>query len=204
MADKLTLRPDLKIIADMIEPSSSLLDVGCGEGDLLAWLQENKQVSGRGIEFVPAKVNSCIARGLSVIQGDAGEDLQYYPDAAYDYAVLSLTLQALQNPKDTLEQMVRVARYVIVSVPNFGHWRNRMYLACKGRMPVTNTLAHEWYDTPNIHFCTITDFVVLCESLGLRIEKRLYVSDVGTPSYFYNKGPFANLFGQQGVFMITK
>ena len=204
MVDKSILRPDLKAIADMIDPSTSLLDVGCGEGDLLAWLQDNKQISGRGMEFAPTKVNRCIARGLSVIQGDAGEDLQYYPDAAYDYAVLSLTLQALQNPREVLEQMVRIARSVIISVPNFGHWRNRVYLACKGRMPVTSTLAHEWYDTPNIHFCTIADFVVLCESLGLRIEKRLYVSDVGIPSYFYNKGPFANLFGQQGIFMITK
>jgi len=198
------LRPDLQAIADMVQSGSSLLDVGCGEGDLLGWLQNEKKVSGRGIELSQNGVNRSIARGLSVIQGDADTDLQYYPDQAYDYAVLSQTLQALRNPKDVLEQMVRIARHAIVSVPNFGHWKNRLYLTFRGRMPVTKTLSHQWYDTPNIHFSTITDFVNLCEKLGLTIEKRLYVSDQGIPTYFHNKGPFANLFGEQGIFMIRK
>lgn len=198
------LRPDLQAIADIVQPGASLLDVGCGEGDLLAWLQREKSVSGRGIELSQSGVNTSIARGLSVIQGDADADLQYYPDQAYDYAVLSQTLQTLRDPKAVLEQLVRIARHAIVSVPNFGHWKNRLYLTCIGRMPVTKTLSYQWYDTPNIHFCTITDFVALCETLGLTVEKRLYLTHQGTPAAFHNKGPFANLFGEQGIFMIRR
>lgn len=198
------LRPDLMAIANLVHASSTLLDVGCGDGDLLAWLQQEKNVSGRGIEIGQAGVNKCIARGLSVISGNADIDLQYYPDQAYDYAVLSQTLQTLQKPKDVLEQLVRIGRYAIISVPNFGYWKNRVYLACKGRMPVTKTLSYQWYDTPNIHFCTITDFVNLCEELHLKIEKRFYVSHLGVPAYFHNKGLLANLFGEQGVFVIRK
>jgi methionine biosynthesis protein MetW len=198
------LRPDLRAIAHLVEPNSSLLDIGCGEGELLAWLQEHKQVQGRGIELSQSGVNRSIARGLSVIQGDADTDLHFYPDQAYDYAVLSQTLQTLRAPKEVLEQLMRIARHAIVSVPNFGHWKNRMYLMVNGRMPVTKTLSHEWYDTPNIHFCTITDFVNLCESLGLTIEKRLYVTHQGVPAYFNNRGLFANIFGEQGIFMIRK
>ena len=198
------LRPDLQAIATLVTPNSTLLDVGCGEGDLLAWLQQHKGVKGRGMELSQQGVHRSIAKGLSVIQGDADTDLQYYPDQAYDYVVLSQTLQTLRNPKEVLEQLVRIARHASVSVPNFGYWKNRLYFSFKGRMPVTKTLSHEWFDTPNIHFCTITDFVVLCETLGMRIEKRLYVNEHGIPTYFNNKGPCANLFGEQGVFMIRK
>jgi len=197
------LRPDLKAIADMVETGSSLLDIGCGEGDLLSWLQEHKTVSGRGVELSQSGVNRSIARGLSVIQGDADTDLQYYPDQAYDYAVLSQTLQTLRQPHEVMKQMVRIARHAIVSVPNFGHWKNRVYLFLMGEMPVTKTLSYQWYDTPNIHFCTITDFVNLCEEMHLIIEKRLYVTHQGIPNYFNNKGLFANVFGEQGIFMIS-
>ncbi|MBY0408311.1 MAG: methionine biosynthesis protein MetW, partial [Rickettsiales bacterium] len=174
------------------------------EGDLLSWLSAHKQVKGRGIELSQSGVNRSIARGLSVIQGDADTDLLHYPEQAYDYAVLSQTLQTLCAPKDVLEQLVRIARHAIVSVPNFAHWKNRLYLALNGRMPVTKTLAYEWYDTPNIHFCTITDFVNLCDTLHLTIEKRLYLTHQGVPAYFHNKGPFANIFGEQGIFMIRR
>jgi methionine biosynthesis protein MetW len=198
------LRSDLQAIANLIDPSSTLLDVGCGEGDLLAWLQSEKQVAGRGIELSQTGVNRCLARGLSVIQGDADADLEFYPDQAYDYAVLSQTLQTLRQPKEVLEHLVRIARHAVVSVPNFGHWRNRLYLLTKGCMPVTNTLSYEWYDTPNIHFCTITDFIVLCERLGLTIEQRLYVTNEGVSGGFKDKDVFANLFGEQGIFMIRR
>lgn len=199
-----TLRPDLRAIADMIAPSSTLLDVGCGEGDLLAWLQQEKQVSGRGIELSQSGVNRCISRGLSVIQGDADIDLAYYPDNAYDYVVLSQTLQTLRQPKEVLQHLVRIARHAVVSVPNFGHWKNRLYLACTGRMPVTRSLSYQWYDTPNIHFCTITDFMRLCESLDLKIEKSLYVTETGASSSVRNNTILANFFGQQGIFMVTR
>ncbi len=198
------LRPDLQAIADLVTPGSSLLDVGCFEGELLEWLRDNKQVSGRGIELSQQGVHRSIAKGLSVIQGNADTDLIHYPDQAYDYVILSQTLQTLRQPKEVLEQLVRIARHAIVSVPNFGHWKNRYYLLFKGRMPVTKSLSHEWFDTPNIHFCTIADFVVLCEQLNLSIERRLYVSEQGLPNYFHNKGPFANFFGEQGIFMIRK
>ncbi len=198
------LRPDLRAIASLIAPSATLLDVGCGEGDLLAWLAREKQVKGRGIELSPNGVQRCISRGLSVIQGDADTDLEFYPDGAVDYVVLSQTLQTLRNPKHVLTQLVRIGQHAIVSVPNFGHWRNRLYLLCKGRMPVTRTLAYQWYDTPNIHFCTISDFVELCESLHLTIEQRLYVTNQGAPAAFRNRGGLANVLGQQGVFMVRK
>jgi methionine biosynthesis protein MetW len=198
------LRPDLQAIANLVTPGASLLDIGCGEGDLISWLQANRQVKGRGIELSQSGVNRSISRGLSVIQGDADTDLQYYPEQAYDYAVLSQTLQTLRAPKEVLEQLVRIARHAIVSVPNFAHWKNRLHLALIGRMPVTRTLSYQWYDTPNIHFCTITDFVNLCDELNLTIEKRLYVTNQGVPTYFNNKGPFANFFGEQGIFMIRR
>ncbi|MCE2926342.1 MAG: methionine biosynthesis protein MetW [Rickettsiales bacterium] len=198
------LRADLKAVASLVPMGASVIDVGCGEGDLLDWLEKQKNVSGRGIEINQQRVNRAIARGLSVIQGDANHDLTYYPTQAYDYAVLSQTLQTLENPKEVLEQLVRIARHAIVSVPNFGHWKNRFYLLFKGRMPVTKTLSYQWYDTPNIHFCTISDFISLCESLELTIEQRLYVSHQGVPMRFYRHGLLANCFGEQGVFMIRK
>ena len=197
------LRPDLLAIADLIPISSTLLDVGCGEGDLLAYLQQEKQVSGRGIELSQSGVNCCIGKGLAVIQGDADIDLSYYPDQAFDFVVLSQTLQTLKNPKEVLQHLVRISSHAIVSVPNFGHWKNRLYLAVMGKMPVTKTLSYQWYDTPNIHFCTITDFTNLCKELGLTIEKGFSVTETGVSSAV-NKSPiFANLFGQNGIFMVS-
>ena len=198
------LRPDLAAIANLVASGSSLLDVGCGEGELLAWLKEHKQVRGRGIELSQQGVHRAIAKGLSVIQGNADIDLEHYPAGAYDYVVLSQTLQTLREPKEVLRQLVRIARHAIVSVPNFGHWKNRLYLACNGRMPVTKSLSYQWYDTPNIHFCTIADFVVLAHELELTIESRLYVNELGIPSAFNNRGILANLFGEQGIFMIRR
>ncbi len=179
-----------------------MLDVGCGEGDLLSWLQQEKKVSGRGIELSQGGVNRCISRGLSVIQGDADIDLAYYPDNAYDYVVLSQTLQNLRQPKEVLQHLVRIARHAIVSVPNFGHWRNRLYLVCRGRMPVTRSLTYQWYDTPNIHFCTIIDFMLLCKLLDLSVEQSVYITESGVSSGMHKHIRIANLFGQHGIFMV--
>lgn len=198
------LRPDLRVIAGMIEPSTTLLDIGCGDGDLLVYLQKEKNVLGRGIELSQSGVNNCIARGMSVIQGDADVDLPHYPDNSYDYVVLSHTLQTLRNPKEILEHLVRIGRHAIVSVPNFGHWKNRLYLTCRGLMPVTRSLSYQWYDTPNIHFCTITDFINLCQLLELKIEKSVYVTETGAASNVSNHSIFANLFGQHGIFMVAR
>ncbi len=198
------LRPDLRAIADMVTPAASVLDVGCGEGDLLSYLQQEKQIVGRGIELSQSGVNRCISRGLSVIQGDADIDLSYYPDNAYDFVVLSQTLQTLRQPKEVLQNLVRIGKHAIVSVPNFGHWKNRLYLAVNGRMPVTRSLSYQWYDTPNIHFCTLTDFVRLCESLNFTVEKSLFVTETGVSSAVSKHPISANLFGQHGIFMVRK
>ncbi len=199
-----TLRADLAIIAELIEPGAKVLDIGCGDGALLAWLAANKQVDGRGIEIDPEKVYEAVATGLSVIQGDGNADLVDYPAKAYDYVVLSQALQAMAQPKQVLDELLRIGRKAIVSVPNFGHWRNRLYLALKGRMPVTKTLSFEWYDTPNIHFCTLDDFIRLCAQLDIAIEKEIIVKEGGMPSRFGGSAVLANLFGEQGVFLLSR
>lgn len=198
------LRPDLQVIAEMIERKSKVLDIGCGDGELLSWLTRHRMVDGRGIEISQSGVSLCVASGLSVIQGDADTDLSDYPDKAFDYVVLSQTLQAMRDPKKVLNELVRISRYAIVSVPNFGYWKNRLYLLLKGRMPVTSSLSYQWYETPNIHFCTIDDFVILCEELGLTIRQRLSINSEGSVSTFRTRSWAANLFGEVGVFMLEK
>lgn len=196
------LRPDLAVIASLIRPGARVLDIGCGEGDLLDWLRAHQQVDGRGIEIDQQQVHRAIARGISVIQGDVASDLPHYPDQSYDFVVLSQTLQTMKDPRAVLQQLVRIGEQAIVSVPNFGYWKNRLQLMLTGRMPVNKTLSYEWYDTPNIHFCTITDFVILAEQLGITIEERVVVDANGQKSRFTGQGVKANLFGQQGVFLL--
>ena len=199
-----TLRSDLRILAELIPAETSLLDVCCGTGELLAWLRAHKHVEGRGIELNPQRVQQAIERGVPVIQGDVNCDLADYPSGAYDVVVLSQALQAMQNPRETLENLLRIGRKAIVAIPNFGYWRVRMDLALRGRMPVTKTLTHQWYDTPNIHFCTITDLVVLCNEMGITIERRIAVNHAGKTSNFAGTGLLANLLGQQGVFVLSR
>lgn len=198
------LRADLRMIANLVARESTVLDVGCNDGTLLKWLEDYKHVRGRGIELSQQGVSTCLSKGLAVIQGDANTDLSYYPDQSVDYAILSQTLQALDNPSAVLKEMVRIGKRAILSVPNFGHWKNRLYLAVHGRMPVTRELTYEWYDTPNIHFCTILDFIVLCEKLGLTIEQQFYTSGASKPQPFRGKSRRANLLGKQGVFVVRK
>jgi methionine biosynthesis protein MetW len=198
------LRPDHAVIASLISPQSRVLDVGCGEGNLLGWLRDHKFVDGRGIEIDQQLVQRAISQGVPVIQGDVMSDLPYYPDQSYDYVILSQALQAMADPVAVLEQLVRIGKQAIVSVPNFGHWKNRLYLGLFGKMPVTKTLSYQWYDTPNIHFCTIADFVILAEKMGIAVEDRIVVDAHGGKAKFSGRGRFANLFGQQGVFLLKK
>src|SRR5918911_2718843 len=163
-------RVDLVMVADMVARGARVLDVGCGDGELLQILSERRDVDGRGIELSREGVNECVARGLAVIQGDADTDLVDYPDDAFDYVILSQTLQATRQPKVVLENMLRIGRRAIVSFPNFGHWRIRLQLLLNGAMPVTDNLPDSWYDSPNIHFCTIKDFRDLCLVAGVKVE----------------------------------
>lgn len=198
------IRVDLQLIADMIEPGSRVLDIGCGNGSLLAYLGREKQVDARGIEISTDGVQACVSAGLSVVQGDVETDLKNYPDGAFDYVILSQTLQAMMNPKAMLEQMTRIGKHVIVSVPNFAYWRLRLFIMFKGRMPVSENLPHEWYDTPNIHFCTVRDFVKLADEMGLTIERSLFLDAAGESRTIGNSVSMANWFGEQAVFLLKK
>jgi methionine biosynthesis protein MetW len=196
-------RVDLTLIAEMITPDARVLDVGCGDGELLELLTRTKNVDGRGIELSQEGVNASVTRGLSVIQGDADADLSDYPDDAFDYIILSQTIQATRNPREVLTQMRRIGRRAVVSLPNFGNWRVRLQLLWSGRMPVTRSLGHHWYDTPNIHLCTVRDFVDLCDELGFRIDDAVSVignraKRVGRP------GRFDNLTAESAVLLMSR
>ena len=196
------LREDLKLVADMVKPGSRLLDVGCGNGELLFYLLHAKSVDGRGMELSQGGVNSCVRNGLSVIQGDADHDLHDYPSHAFDYIVLSQTLQATRNPREVLHHLVRIGRHAIVSIPNFGHWRMRAHLLLQGRMPRTAALPHHWYDTPNIHLCTILDFIELCDEENIAVERSVTLDDLGRPYRLNPRGRIANLAAAQGLFLL--
>ena len=198
-----TLRPDLQLIADMIGENTRVLDVGCGDGALLEYLMLAKRVDARGVELSQAGVNACVARGLSVIQGDADEDLTDYPSDAFDYVILSQTIQATVNPKDVMEEMTRIGKNVIVSLPNFGHWRVRLQLAIGGRMPVTHALDEPWYATPNIHLCSIKDFISLVHNIGAEVDRAIAVNSKGRARDFIGGDSFANLYAEEAVFLIS-
>lgn len=198
------LRIDLQLIADLVEPNARVLDVGCGEGILLSYLQTFRQVDGRGIELSMAGVREAVGQGLSVIQGDADTDLATYPADSFDYVILSKTLQATRDPRGVLKNLLRIGRRAIVSFPNFGHWRNRLHLLLHGRMPVTSALAYQWYETPNIHFCTVRDFVVLCQDLGLTIEHAFVLDENGQRREWPVTGQRANLLGADAVFLLRR
>lgn len=197
------IRADLKLIADMIAPRSRVLDVGCGDGALLTYLVKNLDVNGRGIELSQAGVNATVAQGLSVVQGNADTDLSDYPTQAFDYVVLSQTLQATRNPKQVVSNLVRIGAKAIVSFPNFGYWQVRWKLLLGGRMPRTGILGQDWFETQNIHLCTILDFIDLCRDLGIVIERGIAVNRGGRATTFYSSGQVANLMGEQAVFLLS-
>ena len=195
-------RVDHILIAEMVEPGARVLDIGCGDGELLQLLAERRGVDGRGVELQRDKVNQCVARGLSVIQGDADRDLDNYPNQAFDYAILSLTIQATRQPKTVLENLLRIGRRAIVSFPNFGHWRVRATLLIGGRMPVTDNLPDLWYLTPNAHLCTIRDFADLCERVDATVERAVAFNDYERRLPIKWSLSMQNLFGEKAVFLL--
>lgn len=200
----MALRPDLAAIAEMIPPGARVLDIGCGDGALLEHLMTTRQVNGRGLELSQQNVNACVARGLSVIQGDADTDLGEYPSQVFDVVILSQTIQATRNPKAVLGELLRIGRRAAISLPNFGHWRVRLALMLTGRMPRTKTLDYEWFDTPNIHLCTIADFVGLAETCGAEIERALALTSAGTTRSMPVQSWGSNLLAEGAIFLLRR
>ena len=198
------MKQEFKIISDLIDENSHVLDVGCGDGILMEYLVKEKKVNIRGIEISKTKVQNCIAKGLTIIEGNAEEDLKQFPDKTFDYVVLSQTLQAFLNPEKVINELLRIGKQAIVTIPNFGYWKIRLHLLLKGTMPVTRTLPDEWYNTPNIHLCTIKDFVYfskaknfkLSKSIALRSNQLSYIKDGNLN--------LKNLSSNLGIFLIER
>jgi methionine biosynthesis protein MetW len=189
-------RPDFNVIGDIVEPGSRVLDLGCGEGQLLAWLVENKRVMARGVEISSAQVRRAIARGVSAYQGDIDEGLADYPDKAFDYVILSQTLQETRSPLQVLREMLRVGRRAIVAFPNFGHWSVRINMLFNGQAPKTKLFPYNWYNSPNIHFLSINDFEDLCREQNFPIERRYFLAGSTRVTVF------PNLLAQTAVFLL--
>ena len=197
-------REDFRAILGMVSPGARVLDIGCGEGALLDMLGRGKQVEGRGLEIDAANVSLCLARGLAVVQGDADHDLADFPNQAFDYAVLSQTLQTVRQPRQVLSELLRIADRAIVSFPNFAHWRVRWELLSRGRMPMTGVLSQAWYETDNIHLCTLRDFTSLCESLDLNIEACAALA-VGQSARAINpQRPIENWRAEAALFLLSR
>lgn len=199
-----TMRVDLALISSMIAPGSSVLDIGCGDGSLISYLVRTKGCDARGIEIDMTEVTEAIVNGCSVMHGDADHDLTDYPDSSFDFVVLSRTLQAVEKPRAVLQQMLRIGERAVVSFPNFGHWVVRWQLLSTGRMPMTAMWDKPWHETPNIHPCTIRDFFTLCEDEGYTVENWLAADDAGRRAPWRRFPHMANLFGEQGVFLLRK
>ena len=198
------MKTEYKIITDIIEKNSRVLDVGCDDGTLMELLKIDKNVDIRGIEISKEKVQICISKGLTVIEGNAEFDLKQFPNDSFDYVVLGQTLQAFINPEIVIKELLRVGKKAIITIPNFGHWKVRLNLLIKGTMPITNSLPNNWYNTPNIHMCTIKDFVKFSKIINFKIFKSLAlinkdVSNINSSNLF-----FKNLFGELGIFLIEK
>jgi methionine biosynthesis protein MetW len=198
------IRVDLALIAELVAPGSRVLDIGCADGTLIDHLFREKKCDARGVEIDMQEVQRAVAHGLPVMQGDADTELVTYPDNAFDYIILSRTLQAVEKPREVLAQMLRIGTHAIVSFPNFGHWSLRLQLLTKGRMPMTAGWNRMWYETPNIHPCTISDFFDLCDKDGYIVEDWLAADEQGARTPWRRSRRLANLFGEQGLFLLRK
>ena len=198
------MKPEYKIISDLIEKDTKVLDVGCDDGTLMEFLKTNKNVNIRGIEISKEKVQTCIAKGLTVIEGNAEFDLKQFPNDSFDYVVLGQTLQAFINPEIVIKELLRVGNRAIVTIPNFGHWKVRLNLLFTGTMPITNSLPHDWYNTPNIHMCTIKDFVGFSKIINFKIFKSLALINENVSDINNSNLILKNLFGELGIFLIEK
>ncbi|MBD1164018.1 methionine biosynthesis protein MetW [Pelagibacterales bacterium SAG-MED11] len=198
------MKLEFKIIADLLEENTRILDVGCDDGTLMEFLKKNKNVDIRGIEISKKKVQVCISKGLTVLEGNAEFDLKQFPENSFDYVVLGQTLQAFVNPEIVIKELLRVGKKAIVTIPNFGHWRVRLNLLTKGTMPVTKTLPNDWYNTPNIHMCTIKDFVKFSKTINFKIYKSLALMNKNVSNINNSNLFFKNLFAELGIFLIEK
>ena len=198
------MKTEYKIIVDLIEEKTRVLDVGWDDGTLMESLKKNKNVDARGIEISKDKVQTCVSKGLTVIEGDAEFDLKQFPDKSFDYVVLGQTLQAFINPEIVIKELLRVGNKAIVTIPNFGHWKVRINLLVQGTMPVTKTLPNEWYNTPNIHMCTIKDFFKFSRTMNFKIFKSLALMNKNVSTINSSNLSFKNLFCELGIFLIEK
>ena len=196
------MKKEFEAISKIIENNKRVLDVGCGDGTLMEYLKEKQKNDVRGLEPQKKLVQKCIAKGLPVIEGDAEKELVQFPKKSFDYVVLSQTLQAFFNPEEVLEQLLRIGKKTIVTIPNFGYWKVRLHLLFKGTMPITKNLPNEWYNTPNLHMCTIKDFVNFCSKKNIKIDKSMCVTDEKISQITNKNMSYKNIFSQLGIFLI--
>ena len=198
------MKPEFKIISDLVETNMRVLDVGCGDGTLMEFLKNNKKIDIRGIEISKNNVQQCIGKGLTVIEGDAEKDLSQFPDGSFDFVILSQTLQAFLNPEKVISELLRVGKKAIVTIPNFGYWKVRLHLLIKGTMPVTRTLPDEWYNTPNLHMCTIKDFFNFCENRKINLYKSIALQNLKSSKITNANLALKNLTSVLGIFLIER
>ena len=198
------MKPEFRIIANLIETNMRVLDVGCGDGTLMEFLKNNKKIDIRGIEISKNNVQQCIGKGLTVIEGDAEKDLSQFPDGSFDFVILSQTLQAFLNPEKVISELLRVGKKAIVTIPNFGYWKVRLHLLIKGTMPVTRTLPDEWYNTPNLHMCTIKDFFNFCENRKINLYKSIALHNLKSSKITNANLALKNLTSVLGIFLIER
>ena len=197
------MKREFEIISELLPNNSRVLDIGCGDGTLINFLSKEKNIDVRGLELDEENVEACISKGLSVIEGDAETELSQFPDKAFDFVILSQTLQAFYNPVTVLEHLLRIGKSSIVSIPNFGYWKVRTSLLFFGRMPETGSLPYKWYDTPNLHMCTIKDFYELCKSRNISMKKIIGINNNRTSLIHNNNIKLKNLFSEVGIFLIS-